>query len=741
MNDRAFPVAAPAGLPANQLPRELTYFGPEPVGHERSLFQQLSALLRVLIRWRWLFLAILIGTTLLAGLFAAMQTPLYRATATLELNPAPGKVVASEEADEPRQTDRDFLALQIGLTKSRAVAERVARKLNLGRDEAFLGQPAPPGASAANAVGALMDGFKASGTTSDRIMQVSFVHPNPQVAARVVNAFAEEAIDSSFERGHEMTARSRAFLQRRLEATRQELERSERQLIGYARSANIVNVVAQDAPTSGDSAGGTLLSSNLLALNAQLADAQNARIVAQQRYAQASASAQSAMATDSTVQTLQSQRAQLQAEYDQKLSRYEPVHPEMVSLRSRLEGLDRQIRQASGRTSSTVSGQLRAEFVAAQNRERLLEGRISQLESQLLDLNDRGVRYTILKRAVDANRAMYNALLERLGQENSSATKTSSVALIDTATVPGAPISPNVPRALILGLIGGMILGTAGAAAAEAWYDTINAPEDLRDSLGLPVLGVIPKTQAERKVDDDLQDPRSPVSEAYHATRASLQYLGAGGPPKSILFTSTRAQEGKTSSVIAIAADFISVGKRVVVIDADLRMPSLRGPGGPIGLSNVLSGAALLADALQETGTPELYLLPAGPIPPNPTVLLDGPVLSEMLRRLESEFDLVIIDGPPVLGLADALLLARVAEATVLIVESGKIRRRAASESARRIEQSGGALVGAILTKFDQKSHGYGYGYGYEYKYSGEIRTRALIGPPAEQPPPQHQSA
>lgn len=690
----------------------------------------LATYLGILYRWRWLFLAILAATVIAAGAWASLQTPLYRATATLELNPAPTRVVQTDDEQSPErvQADRDFLALQLGLIQSRYVAERVARALDLGSDEAFLGRAPEPGDDAA-VVGPLIDGFSATGTASDRIMQLAFVHPDPEVAARVTNAFAEQAIESNFERAYAATARSRQFLQKRLEATRRDLEKSERALIDYARQAKIINVVSGDNPTSGDSAGGTLVASNLVALNQQLADAQNARIVAQQRYAQAAAAAQAAQASDATVQALRQQRAQLQAQYQEKSETFLPDYPEMVSLRARIDGLDKQIAASGSQAASAVQNSLRAEMIAAHNRERALQARISQLEAQFLDLNDRGVRYTILKRSVDANRSMYNALLEQLGVENSSATRTSSIAVVDSAQPPAAPFSPNLPRTLILALLGGLVLGSAGALGADRFYDRINTPADAK-RLNVPLLGIIPLAGKDEVLDELIADPRSPIAEAYHSTRAALQYAIAGGTPGSILFTSPTPGEGKTSSTIAIAADLVSVGQRVVVVDADLRKPALRGDSA--GLSGVLAGKTSLERALLPTDSPRLWLLPAGRLPPNPTALLTGRALADLIAALEQRFDTVLIDGPPVMGYADAPLLAAVTEATVMVLESRKTSRGQALDSLLRLQATGGAPIGTILNKYDRKAHGFGYsGYGYyDFDYGGSKPKRTLIAPP-----------
>lgn len=721
--------------------RELEDWGPAATDFDGPSLLDIPSLFAAVVRHRWVVLGIVVAVLLAAIAWVATQTPLYKAEATLELNPSTTRVVQlGDTPEEAVQPDRDFLALQIGLMESRNLAERVARKLNLARNAAFLGHE-PEGDENSAVVDRLMKNFSATGTTSDRIVKLTYVDPSPAMATRIVDAYASEAIDSNFERAYESNARSRAFLSRQLEATRQELEKSERELIAYARNANIVNVVTQEGATSADSAGGTLVASNLVALNQQLADAQNARITAQQRYAQASASAKAAASSDATVQLLQQQKAQAEAEYQQKLQRYLPSTPDMVGLRAKIDGLTRQIAQATSRTSSSIVDSLRADFVAAQKREQALQGKIKQLESQLLDLNDRGVKYTILRRAVEANRSLYNALLAKLGEENSAGTSSSSIALIDNAEVPDAPFSPNIPRTLILALLGGLVLGVGAALALERWRDTINTPDDVREALGLGVLGIIPQLGKDENPDDELRDPRSAVAEAYHSTRAAIQSSHADDDrgPRSILFTSSRSSEGKTTSVIALAADFISIGKRVVVVDADLRNPSIKGPTSDGGLTEVLSERRLLTQEVSQTQTAGLYLLHAGTPPPDPTVLLSGSGLPSLIKRLEADFDLVIIDGPPVLGLADAPLISACAQATVLIVEAGKTRRRSAAVALNRLVLGGGSVLGAILTKFSGATHGYGYGYGdYRYEYAEQLGSekRALIGPSTREEQP-----
>ncbi|MDP3491712.1 MAG: CpsD/CapB family tyrosine-protein kinase, partial [Hyphomonadaceae bacterium] len=246
--------------------------------------------------------------------------------------------------------------------------------------------------------------------------------------------------------------------------------------------------------------------------------------------------------------------------------------------------------------------------------------------------------------------------------------------------------------------------------------------------LGLPLLGTVPIAPKDLSPVRALSDPKSMLSEAYYSVRTALQFSTQEGVPSSLLVTSSRAAEGKTTTSLAIAAGFARLGLRVLLIDADLRDPSLHkilSRDNGVGLSNLLAGGVDLIPAVQPTHQKNLFFLACGPLPPNPAELLGGRKMRAFLDAARREFDLVVIDGPPVMGLADAPLIANVAAATMMIVHAGKTRREAARAAVRRLRGGDVHLIGAVLTKFDLKkagygyghAHGYGYGYGYGYDY------------------------
>jgi capsular exopolysaccharide synthesis family protein len=217
-------------------------------------------------------------------------------------------------------------------------------------------------------------------------------------------------------------------------------------------------------------------------------------------------------------------------------------------------------------------------------------------------------------------------------------------------------------------------------------------------------------------VREQLEDRRSQISEAYQSVRAALQFATEHGVPKSLLITSTRAAEGKSSTALAMAQTIASLGGSVLLIDSDLRKPTFRGPsGGAEGLSTLLAGADNVRECIHPTEIERLYLLPSGPIPPNPAELLAAGRFEWVLSEVGLSFDHVIVDAPPVLGLADAPLLSAVCEGTIMVIEAGSVRRAAALNAVTRLRSAGAWLMGGVLTKFSAKKSGYGYGYGYGY--------------------------
>ncbi len=668
----------------------------------------LQTLLKIVNEHRKLILAALV-VGLIGGLIVTLLTPkMYRADVTLEVNAPKVEILNQEDGgDAPAVNSWDFIATQVGLLKSRTLAERVAQDLNLASDPAIVGTGGTPASRLRTATGMVAGGLAAEMPEDGQLIRYSYVSASPEMAAKVANGIADGFINSSLQRRFDASNYARNFLMQQINKTRGELEKSERQLVAYAQAQGIINTGSGEAGSTTTDAS-SLQGGSLVALNAALAQATARRVMAEGAYRQASL-AGSSEATTST-SAMRGSRASLEADYQDKLTLLKPDHPEMVALRSRIDEVDRQISAEQSRASGGKASSLLAEYRGAAAAENALRSRVNELRGSVLDLRGRSIQYNILQRDVDTNRGLYDALLQRFKQVGvAGGVGTSPVSIVDRAEVPGGPFKPNLIKNLLIGLLIGLAAGLGLALALEFINDKIKTREDVRSKLGLACLGVIPKRGGGGSIIEELKDVSSAATEAYSAVLASLRFSTEAGAPKALLVTSTMASEGKSSSALALAQNYARRGETVLLIDADLRRPVFKAHSGRQGLTKLLTNDDSIRAHILDTQYDNLYLLPCGPTPPNPADLLATPRFEAILREATRQFDRVIIDGPPVLGLADATLLATVAGNVAMVVESGRTRTKAARDSLERLRIGGANVVGAILTKSTEEASEYGY--------------------------------
>jgi succinoglycan biosynthesis transport protein ExoP len=398
----------------------------------------------------------------------------------------------------------------------------------------------------------------------------------------------------------------------------------------------------------------------------------------------------------------------------------------MQSLQAQIDELERQVARESSTMSSGRNNSLLAEYRGALAAERALQSRVAGLKGDVLNLRGRTIQYNILQREVDTNRSLYDALLQRYKEIGvAGGIGVAPVSIVDRADVPVLPFSPRPLFNLLLGIVGGFLAGLAAAVGLEFINDTLKSREDVRKKLGLSCLGIVPRCGRKEEFLEELKNPTSQLSEAYSALIAALRYTTEEGLPKVLALTSTSSGEGKSSSAFAIAQNYARLGRRVLLIDSDLRKPAFRTETDDVGLSHLLTTDDPLADHLVSTQHDNLTLLPSGPVPPNPADLLSTGRLRKIIAEASDQFDLVLIDAPPTLGLADSPLLAAAAGNTAFVVEAGKTRTRAVIDALNRLETIGTHVLGVILTKASARGAGYGgYGYGYGHTYGKTARVK-----------------
>jgi len=690
------------------------------------------------IVWRrkWIIAAIIVLGVALAVIATLLSTPMYTSTASLEISRQEENIVQVDALQpEVAGVDQEFYQTQYSLLESESLIERVADGLKLVSDPVFIDAfgISPTGGLFSNAefsrltpeqrtevrkqvTEALREHVSISPIRGSRIVNISFTSPNPQLSARIADAWVQGFIRASFDRKLQSSAFAREYLENRLTELRGRLEDSERSLVGYATRNRIITMGSPSRTEGSDNAQiGSIVDANLAALNQAYAEARAARIAAQSRL-QGGTSSESL--NNQTLTELRQRRAEAAAEYAKLMVTFEPEYPAARALHQQIDEFDRSIAAEERRIRSS----LQTTYDEAQRREARLQGAVSELENANLDLRRRGIQYNIYQREVDTNRQLYEALLQRFKEIGlASGIGPNNISVVDPAKAPEDPSSPKLFNNLLYGIIAGL----AGAALAvfllEQVDRKIRSPEDLEE-LNLPILGVIPQHLRDDRL-EVLHDPKSDLSEAYMSVQTRLRLATDHGLPRTLMVTSTRPGEGKSLSSLALAHTLSRSGRSVILIDGDMRSPSVHqelGLRNERGLSDFLSGDEDLTRLILRSAEGNFDAMSAGPVPPNPAELMMAGRFDELLGRLRTSYDHVIVDSPPVLGLADAPLIAEKVEGCIYIVEANNLGPQNIRPAIARLAANAGRIFGIILTQYQAGSSPFNYDYAYHYGYGAE---------------------
>lgn len=705
----------------------------------------------LLVKHRWL-LASMVTLGLLAGTLVTLFTkPVFQATATVQIDREPRKVVAvGSQRDQGDWSDRDtFYQTQYEILRSRALAHRVAANEKLGEDSEFLSQRKGASISAKRrkalsaaagrtevAAELVSENLEIEPVRLSRLVKVSYRSSDPDMAARVANAVVENYITWNLERRFDASSDARRFLEERLKQTREALEASQRRGNDYAQKNQLITLGdggVGDGAVEPAAAGASLAASDLAMVNQQLASATSQRIAAEQRWRQAVSTPDMAlpeMLSNPSAQTIKAARTAAWVDYEQNSRIFKPEWPAMADAKRKIDALDQQL----AAQAASIRDSLRSEFLAAQKNEAQLRAKVEQGKRELLSDQAKRVEQGFINTDTSTSKSLYEGMLASYKEIGiAGAIGENNVSFVDKADAPVDPIKPQPAQILLrFGLLG-LALGAMLALLRERLDNSIKLPEEVERTLGVALLGTIPLAPKETVVAEALEDPKTPISEAYHSLRTALQFSTEDGVPSSLLITSPGPAEGKSTSALAIASGFARLGMRVLLVDADMRDPSLHtllSRDNSIGLSNLLAGGPEIRAVVQSTQFENLRFLPCGPLPPNPAELLGGGRMRVLLKACQTEYDLVVLDGAPVMGFSDSPQLANLAAGTVLIIEAGRTRRDFARAAIQRLRLSRGRLLGSVLTKFDAKKvghaygHSYGYGFGNGFEYGGKSSAK-----------------
>jgi capsular exopolysaccharide synthesis family protein len=752
---------------------------------------------RVVLKRKWVMLTFAAVLVVLAAVLSYTTTPLYRATAQILIDEPGSSLLNIQDvlnAGGYYRTDYmgTYFNTQLRLLTSRSLAERVAKKINLGARPEFramqVSRPGPAGAikrivtlrwlfggakpsgterpqasqtqAYASQAFAVLGGLSILPVEETRLVYVSYVSPDPALAADIVNALVEEFVGFSVETRYEATKQASEFLTEQIALLREDLKRKEEDLQKYGQEKDLLYLSDNESTVVNDFAD----------VNTALTTARIERYAKESAYRELknlSIDALPESVSNPTIQALKTTYLQVKSDHDEKAQIYRPDYPEMGRLKARLEA-----------TRNTLEGEIRkevdaaeAEYRAALNQEDSLQRLLDKQRGDVTRMNKNAIFYHTLRTEVENMRTLLSTLVAKQNEIQVSSQlgglRTSNIKVVDKALVPGGPFTPNIRRNLLTALLLGLFGGLALVFLVEYLDNTVKGPEDVEKLAGLPSLGIIPFLSADgvRKKsepygpyrsygeDEDKTGPFVPVNreielinhlypkfsiaEDYRTIRTSILFSHADAAPKTICFTSTLPQEGKTATVSNLAVSFAQLEGKVLLIDADLRKPRLHkvfNIWNKLGLSSFLAGKEGFEEVVQKTSIENVWTVPSGPHPPNPAELLDSKRMKELLALAKDRFQVVLLDTPPVLAVIDPVIVSSIADSTVFVVRSGKTTRRTLARAIEEVRKSKADVIGVVFNEVKIGRQGIGTPFYHYYEYEYESAEKEGTAEPPKKP-------
>lgn len=706
--------------------------------HIRDYLRVLYKRRNTVIAFFYIVVTIVVTKTLLA-------TAVYQATtrALIEKN-EPQNVSLVNSYYMP--WDPAFYETQVQLIKSVAIGERVVDMLDLSEnydsymsghtggfsltgflkgllpgDEEDGAEKAPlaPASQSLALAEMISAGLTVDPVKDSKVVNISYESTNPELAALIVNTVTKAYMEELLEMKMSSSRYAIDWMSEKAKEEATKLEQAERRLQAYMEKNKIITLENRV----------TIIPQRLSELSLQLTKAETHRKEAQALYEKISslgddldrAETIPQVQQDQALQTLRSEILKAEQNIAELSKKYGEKHPAMVTAQRELVVLAQKRKEGIGR----VVGSMKNEYEFARANEQNLRQRLAETKNEALSLNEKFIQYEVLKRAVETNRQFYNALMTKTKEHTiTEQIQSINVWILEEAQVPKSPIRPRKYRSILLGIIVGLFGGVGMAFFVEYLDNTVKSPEETEAKTGLPVLGIVPQLREKGKsaASAVLDDPRSHLGESFKALRTSVLLSSPEKPPQAILVTSMVSGEGKTSTAINLAVATAMSNRRTLLVDGDLRKPSVH---KVFGLKNVKGLSTYLAgvsddDIVQATSVDNLSIIAPGPVPPNPSELLGASGMGDLILRLRDEFDIVIFDSSPILTVADSLVLSRSMDTVILVARATKTTFEMISRGVRSLRDINADILGIVINAYDEKRSGYYYYRYKDYNYIGE---------------------
>ena len=738
---------------------------------------------RILLTHRWLLLATILSSLGLGALYSFTRVSYYKSTAVIEFvrEPTISFLFNVVQPEMTQRLDWRYLKTRYKMLRSRDLSLRVVRRLQLdhdpdfsnvthsaglratlwalgsrligwfkGKDPELTGQTGKPkSVSRGGLEGALSEHSQGESSLADRLrsnlrvtpvdrtrlVNISYTSRSARLTAEIVNTLADEAIQMNFETHIEATRRATEFLKSQMLEMQVQVEESQEKLLNYARAFNLLDVEE----------GENIVLHKLEVLSSALSGVDTQLISESPRFERIKTASVENLPQpfeDDKIRKLKERKSELRQELSSLRGRFGPRWQPVIQLKEQLKEVEAQLRSAKEQAIE----QARIEHEDLLTRLENLSRALDEQQRIAEELKQDSIQYNILKDEVETNKRIYETLLQRVKEVGVTAgLKSSDVHIVDHGVVPGAPFSPDHKWNLLVALALGSFLGIGLTACLESLDNTVTTPEEI-EAMGLPSLGFIPATAGimttrarEGLVGTGAGHPTNPVEshpyvqlyprmwEAFRSLRTSLFLSGSRPAPRRILVTSAFAGEGKTTTVAHTGIVLSQTRVRTLILDMDLRRPSL----GPmfkcdrkcLGLSGFLNGRCTLSSTIFPTHFDHLFILPAGRPPHNPAELLGSQRMEEMLRKLSNVFEYIIIDSPPLLDVTDAVILSARVDGVVLVAKGSRTTKLAVRKSSKHLSDVGARILGVLINNVSLRKSGHYYHYRQYYNYYNDCST------------------
>ncbi len=760
----------PSNLVRTEASRSLDILRPAAANPEVELATLEPSLLeywRLLLKRKWTIVSCVVVITVLVAIQSFRATKLYDAVGRIAINHQNTDALGLRETGAGGFDDDDYtvgLDTQAKILESNAIALQVIQNLHLDQDARFTGVPAraanhgiPVGSAGLTPaqenglLGAFHGGLSVKVLPRTRIIELHFLSSNPHLSAQIVNEVANVYIEQNFKAKFESTVRTSEWLSKQLSDLQLKVETSQQRLVDYQKEHGIVGVDEKQ----------NIITTKLDQLNKELTDAEMDRIQKEALYRMSLEGKPELLprlgpsSVESALDKLKEQQSGLRSQLAAMTTQFGANYPKVKELSTQLQSV-----QAAIKTELlNAADQYKSTYLAAQQREGMLQAAFDAQKQQANQLNESAIQYNLLRRDYESNRQLYDGLLQRLKEAGVSAgLRSSNVQIIDQARVPIAPSQPNIPRNITIGFFLSLVGGIGLAFLLEMLDNSVRSPDQVELVAGLPTLGMIPSSvrmnqgrglalkplragsqimpQQESVETISYSRPQSQSAEAYRTLRTSILLSSWGTPPKVLLVTSPLAQEGKTTTSVNTAIVLAQRGARVLLVDADLRRPSVHRAFGLTqtpGLSEYLTGNLTECPITPWAQLPNLHVLPSGGSPPHPAELLGSALMNDTLGEWRKQFDHIVIDTPPALSVTDAVLLSVQADSVILVIRSGQTTKQALRRSRQLLAYVNSKIMGVVVNAMDLNASDYYYYYGYYGKKYGYYYKSDLV----EEPRPQ----